>query len=130
MFLVSGITEVRPVIGEVLPDSLASRAGLRGGDTIVALDGHPVAGQRDVVLGLLDGMSGSGRVSLAVADAQGARRTVQLQVADAQARRRLTEPDLLFRGLGFGFWQPPQPAILGSVEAGRPGCRRGAQGRG
>jgi regulator of sigma E protease len=125
MTMVNGITEVRAVVGDVLVDSPAAQAGLRSGDTIATLEGHPVAGQRDVVFGLLDGMTGEGHVTLGVVDAQGASKNLMLEVRDPAARRKLTEPEALFRGLGFGFWQPPQPARIGAIEAGGPAAVAG-----
>ncbi len=125
MTLVNGITEVRAVVGDVLVGSPAAQAGLRSGDTIASLDGKAVAGQRDVVFGMLDGMTGDGRVALSVVDAHGAKKDLVLEVRDPQARRKLTEPEALFRGLGFGFWQPPLPARIGVVEAGGPAAVAG-----
>ncbi|MEY4762559.1 MAG: hypothetical protein RLZZ200_2415 [Pseudomonadota bacterium] len=121
----NGITEVRPVIGDVIAESTAARAGLQSGDTVTALDGRPVAGQRDVTLGLIDAMTDTGRVALTVKGADGASRGVLFDLADPQERRRLSEPDALFKGLGFGFWQPPLPAVLGAVEADGPAARAG-----
>jgi regulator of sigma E protease len=48
-----------------------------------------------------------------------------LSVPDADERRRLTEPSALFKGLGFQFWSPPVPAVLGEVMAGGPASRAG-----
>jgi regulator of sigma E protease len=121
----NGVTEVRAVVGDVVAASPAAMAGLASGDTITALEGRPVAGQRDVVYGLIDAMTDTGRIALTVTDREGAARGVLLEVADAQARHRLSEPEALFRGLGFGFWQPPLPAVLGQVEAGGPAARAG-----
>jgi regulator of sigma E protease len=125
MYLVSGITELRPVIGEVRADSPAQRAGLRTGDVVTALEGQPVQAQSAVMLGLLDQLTGTGRAALAVTDESGRRRDVVLQVADAQARREMTEPDRLMSSLGFAFWQPPLPPVLGTVVAGGPAALAG-----
>ena len=40
-------------------------------------------------------------------------------------RRRLTEPSELFKGLGFEFWEPTVPAVLGKVVADGPAARAG-----
>ncbi len=121
----NGITEVRPVVGDVVAGSPAARAGLVSGQTITALEGKPVVGQREVMLGLIDAMTDTGRIALTVKDADGAGQGVVLDVPDPAERHRLSEPEALFKGLGFGFWQPPLPAVLGVVEASGPAARAG-----
>ncbi len=64
------------MIGTVEPDSAAARAGLKGGDIIVALDGQPIAGADDLVRALtgetigkrvvLDVLRGTERLSIAM----------------------------------------------------------------
>jgi len=128
MFWVNGVSEVRPVVGDVTTGSVAAAAGLRGGDEIRAVNGASVSGMRDVVFDLLDAMSARGEADLTVRGSDGATRSARLVVSDADTRRRLTEPSELLRGLGFEFW-PPMPAILGKVEPGGPAARAGlAQG--
>ena len=125
IFWVSGTNEVRPRIGEVIPDSIAAHAGLKSGDLITGIDGAAVAGQRDVVLGLLDGVSSRSTLSLAVTGEDGAARNLTLALPDADGRRRLTEPAELFHGLGFQFWLPPLPPVLGPVDRGGPAAHAG-----
>jgi len=125
VFWSGGITELRPVVGEVRRDSVAADSGLRTGDEILAIDGAPVAGQREVILQLLDGISGRGRIVLAVRGADGLRREATFAVPEASERRRLTEPAALFSGLGFRFWEPQVPARLGQVLADGPAARAG-----
>jgi len=124
MFWVNGVSEVRPVVGDVTTGSVAAAAGLRGGDEIRAVNGASVSGMRDVVFDLLDAMSARGEADLTVRGADGATRSARLVVSDADTRRRLTEPSELLRGLGFEFW-PPMPAVLGKVESGGPAARAG-----
>jgi len=118
LFWVNGVTEVRAVVGKVLPDSPAAMAGLASGDEILALDGRSAAGQKDVVLGLLEGMTSDGRVQLTVRSEGGAQRVALLHVTDPAERRRLTEPENLLTGLGFGFWRPLQPAKIQVLTPG------------
>ena len=125
MLWVNGITEIRPLIGEVTAGSVAAAAGLRSGDEIRALNGTAVAGERDVVFGLLDAMSSRGEADLTVHGSSGEMRSARLSVPDAEQRRRLTEPAELFRGLGFQFWTPPLPAVLGQVIPDGPAARAG-----
>jgi regulator of sigma E protease len=125
MFWVNGIDEARPKIGDVTADSLAARSGLRSGDEIQSIGGVAVAGQRDVVLGLLDAVSSRTEIVLGVRDAAGVARTLHLSLPDADQRRHLTEPAELFHGLGFQFWQPPIAPVLGRVERDGPASRAG-----
>ncbi len=125
MLWVNGVTEVRPLVGEVTAGSVAAAAGLRSGDEIRAINGAAVAGERDVVFGLLDAMSSRGEAALSVRGSGGELRNVNLRVPDAERRRRLTEPAELFRGLGFQFWTPPLPAVLGQVMPDGPAARAG-----
>jgi regulator of sigma E protease len=125
LFWWNGVTEVRAVVGEVVPESRAAQAGLARGDEVLEFNGTPVAGQSDVVIGLLEEMTGDGRVELLLQSAAGGQRTVTLSVTDPVERRRLTEPENLLRGLGFGFWRPPAPAIIGELEAGGPAAKAG-----
>ena len=125
MLWVNGVTEVRAKVGDVTTGSIAARAGLRSGDEIRAINGAAVTGQRDVVFDLLDAMSGRGQALLSVLGAGGETRQANLSVEDPTERRRLTEPAELFRGLGFQFWTPPVPPVLGPVTPDGPAARAG-----
>ena len=129
VFAFVGEPDVKAVVGPVTADSIVARAGLRRGDEIVDIDGRRISGRSDVVLALVDSMSGSGDIAMTVRGAQGSTRDVTVRVTDTELRRRLTEPTGLYRGLGFHWWSPPQPAMLGEVvplgPAGRAGLRSG-----
>ena len=125
MFWAKGITEYKPVVGDVLKDSIAAHGGLRTGDEILSINGAPVVGQRDVMFDLLDAVSSRGVAALSVRGHEGGTRAANLDVPNKDERVRLTEPAALLRGLGFDFWSPPIPAILGEVVAGGPAARAG-----
>jgi regulator of sigma E protease len=125
MFWVSGITEFKPIVGDVLADSIAAHAGLRTGDEILTVNGAAVAGQRDVVFDLLDAVSSGGVANLTVRDKAGATRAANLNVPTREERIRLTEPAALMHGLGFEFKIPPMPAVLGAIIAGGPADKAG-----
>jgi len=121
----NGITEVRPKVGDVTAGSIAARAGLKSGDEIRAINGEAVTGQRDVVFDLLDAMSARGQALLTVRGSGGEVRQANLSVGDPAERRRLTEPAELFHGLGFQFWTPPVPPVLGPVTPDGPAAHAG-----
>jgi regulator of sigma E protease len=127
MFWREGTTEPKPIVGDVVLDSVAARSGLRSGDEIKAVNGTPVMGQRDVMFDLLDAMSSRGDAALTVRGNDGRTRVADLIVPDSAQRVRLTEPSELFRGLGFEFWLPPVPAVVGSVLADGPAAHAGLQ---
>jgi regulator of sigma E protease len=125
MLWVNGVTEVRPVIGDVTAGSLAAAAGVRSGDEIRAINGSTVTGERQVVFDLLDAMSGRGVANLTLRGASGELHTARLNVTDSEQRRRLTAPAELFSGLGFEFWTPPIAPVLGQVLPGGPAAKAG-----
>ncbi len=115
MYLTKGtIEEPRPVIGDVVTESIAGRGGLHSEDLVLAVDNEQMTTRRDVLFALLDSLTANGRATLLVRGKEGATRSVALEVGDSKARRRLTELNEhtpLFAGLGFEFWEPPVPAV-------------------
>ena len=120
----SGLT---PVIGDVEPGSYAEQAGLQFGDRIEAVGDVPTESWEQALLALLDSMVVDGKVPLTLRNVEGGHRRAEIDVgADAA---RLTEPGVLFEGLGFQIGRPL--AIVGELSEGgaaagagiRPGDR-------
>ena len=105
VLFVYGIPTVAPAIGDVQPDSFAAQAGLEQGDRIVAVGDVETVDWESALVAMFDHMTADGRVPLELEDATGRRRSALIDVGDE--RTRLTEPGLLFEGLGFEPWQPP-----------------------
>jgi regulator of sigma E protease len=125
MLLVSGSTEVRPVLGPVRPDSPAARAGVRSGDEIVGVNNHAVDSQREVWLELLDGVTQRGPLTLRLRDSSGAERLAQLEFASAAERRSMSDPATGLGGVGLRFAELPIPPVIGAVTADGPAARAG-----
>jgi len=121
-----GVPGLKPVIGEVAPESIASRADFRPGDEIIAVAGDPTSTRQAAILGILEGVVETGSVPVEVRDEGGAGRRLTLSVPEAE-RLGLTEPGVLLRGLGFSFWFPPQPVVVGELTAGFPAAEAGLQ---
>ncbi len=111
LLFVQGVAVVAPVVGEVEPGSYAAEAGLSYQDEILTVGGEEVSGWEDTLISLLGEMVGDGRVPLTVRRADGTTEDLQIDVGGDAAR--LTEPGLLFEGLGFRPWSPP--VIVGEV---------------
>ncbi len=122
---VSGVNDVKPIIGEVQPASVAATGGLARGDEIVAIGDKPEPDARFVMFVLLDAILGRGGARLTVRSADGRIHTVMLSVPDPAVRRHLTEPGMLFQGLGFRFAEPPVPPVLNEVVRGGTADRAG-----
>jgi regulator of sigma E protease len=125
MLMSQGSTEVRPVLGNITVGSPAARAGLAAGDEIVALNGQAVASQREVWIGLLDGVTSQSGIDLRLRDAQGQVRGAHLDLGTAAERHGLSEPATLLSGLGLRFQEPPIPPVLGKVEPDGPAAAAG-----
>ena len=120
-----GVPALRPAVGEIVPDSYAAQAGLETGDQIVAVGGTDTESWQQALMAMFDSMVESESIPMTLEDQDGYRRQAVIAVGDESAR--LTEPGLLFEGIGFNPGAPP--VILGDpVEneaAARAGMLRG-----
>ncbi len=124
LLFLHGVPGLKPVVGEVAPDTIAARADLRPGDEITAVGGQPTPTRQAAILGILDGIVADGRVPLLVRGEGGGERQLAVSVPQSE-RRALTEPGALMRGLGFSFWYPPQPVVVGDLVEGLPAAQAG-----
>lgn len=112
--LAGGIMTLLPAVGSVAPDSYADEAGLVYGDRIVAVGDTETSDWEAALVAILREMVSDGRIPLTLEDEDGRQRLVTLDVGDDKTR--LTEPGLLFDGLGFVPRQPP--AVVGELADG------------
>lgn len=124
ILFMQGMPGLKPVIGEVAPDSHAARADLRPDDEVIRVGQQPTGTRQAAVLGILERVVEEGRVPLEVRGADGRTRALEIVVPDSE-RRALTEPGTLLRGLGMSFWYPPQPVVVAELTAGEPAARSG-----
>ncbi len=116
-----GVMVLKPAIGEVTPGSYADQAGLQFGDKILAVGDEPIEDWESALVAILDSMVATGEVPLTLENEWGGQRRATIDVGDDASR--LTEPGVLFDGLGFAVWQPP--ASVGSLTAGAAAERAG-----
>ena len=103
-----GVPTLRPVIGEVQPDSYAAAAGLESNVLLIRVGDQAIDDWGTASLSILDEMVATGQVPMVVQDVFGEERAVTIDVGEDRAR--LTEPGRLFEGLGF---MPGQPLAAG-----------------
>ena len=124
ILFMQGIPGLKPVVGEIAPDSFAAHADLRPLDEITAVAGHATPTRQAAVLAILEGVVDEGAVPVEVKDEQGAARKLTIRVPESE-RRALTEPGTLLNGLGFSFWYPPQPVVVGELTPDFPAAAAG-----
>jgi regulator of sigma E protease len=125
VYSVSETVRLKPLVGDVVLGKPAAVAGLRSGDQFQSIDGEAVEDQGAAALGLLDAISDDGEAVVEVRGRDGTLRSITLAVPDSDARRKLTEPNQLFPGLGFDYWEPDFPASLSEVSADGPAAKAG-----
>jgi regulator of sigma E protease len=124
LLFMQGVPGLKPVIGDIATGSLAAAADLRPGDLVLRVGDDSTGTRQAMVLGVLDRLVADGRVPLEVQGERGGRRKIEIIVPAAE-RRDLTEPGTLLPGLGFSFWYPPQPVVVGELTAGKPAALAG-----
>ncbi|MEZ5506225.1 MAG: RIP metalloprotease RseP [Gammaproteobacteria bacterium] len=123
LLFLSGVTSVAPIVGNVLPNTLAEQAGFQKMDEIVAVDDRATETWDDVMLELVARLGDSGDVSF----------MVRPEGQTAIEERRLTldrwmdgqEKENPLRLLGLEPFYPTIPPVIGEVEAGMAADRQG-----
>jgi len=105
VIFVNGVPTMKPAVGEVQDTSYAAEAGLQYGDRILKVGDQEASDWETVLVSMLDQLISGGRVTLELENQSGRIRTATIDVGDDATR--LTEPGVLFDGLGFQPWQPP-----------------------
>lgn len=121
VLFVYGVPALKPAVGEVTQDSYASIAGLEYGDRIIAVGDRESLDWETALLSMIDEMVEDGQIPLRLQRESGGTRLATIDVGSDASR--LTEPGLLFDGLGFVPWRPP--AVIGAVEDDSPAANAG-----
>ena len=121
----AGIPALKPVLGEITAGSIAAQAGLVPGDEIVSVGSQATPTREAAVLTILDQMMNGKPIPLSVRDRAGSERHTELRIGGRT--RALTEPGALLPGLGFDFWYPDVPAVVGAADEGTPAQKAGLQ---
>ena len=118
-----GVDGLRPIVDEVVPDSIADRAGFRAGDEVRSVRDEKVETWQSAVQSIIAASLDEGHIGIGVVDASNRHRD---RVVDSGA----LVPDDLTRGRFFEHFglspaRPELPAVIGRVESGRPAHRDG-----
>ncbi len=120
-----GTQQVRPVIGEVIPDSLADVSGLVAGQEIVAVDGVGVSGWGDINLRLVGRLGETGVLQLE-ARHEGSTLASQYSIQLNAWQKGVDEINPL-QALGIEPWRPQTRAVLTHFDPQGPAVIAGLQ---
>ncbi|HJP03716.1 MAG: RIP metalloprotease RseP [Gammaproteobacteria bacterium] len=116
LMFVIGVPGLKPIVGEVEPQSIASDAGLEYKDRIVGIGEHAVATWEGAVLAIIDTMLDNKRIRMELATDSGRSKIIDLNIEGRV--KELTEPGMLFSGLGFAPWVPSIDPVMGEISPG------------
>ncbi len=111
LMFVIGINGIKPLIGDVDADSIASTAGLHSGQEILSVDGELTPTWQSAMEAILPKMLLNHPVKLTVYEG-GVSSEVVLEVSDVDAD---TKPMDLYRRLGMNVYQPSIAPVIGKV---------------
>ncbi len=120
-----GSVQPKPVIGQVLPNSLAAQAGLQSGLEIVAIDGKSVTNWGDINIRLLQRLGETGQLQLE-AQIPGNSIANKYQIALQEWEKGSQELNPI-QSLGLEPWRPQARALLTSIQALGPAEMAGLQ---
>ena len=114
-----GVTEIRPYVGTVEPDTIAARAGFQSGDRIQSVNSTPVAdwgsAQTEIALNLE-----AGKVAVAVQTASGAQTVRTIDAAGTE------EAGKIAKNQGYiGLMPFKITTVIGGGEKGSPADKAG-----
>lgn len=113
-----GVVQTKPVIGEIIPHSIAATSGMKEGETIVAMDRRFVSSWMQVGLGLVRRLGESGTLVIGAGDLDTSGiRAYRLPLA--QWKVDALSPDPL-KSLGIKPYMPPVPPIIHVVKPDTP----------
>ena len=118
-----GVTYVKPIIGKVIPGSIAAKAGLVPGERIIEIDHKPIYGWQQVMTHLLSRIGESEPVPMTT-EKNGIEKQHLVNLADWTIEKR--NPDLI-GSLGFVPHRVNIPPILLKVVPNSPAAKAGLQ---
>lgn len=120
-----GVVHIKPVIGQVKPNSVAAHAGLQPMDQITAINNKPVQNWRDIIMVMIANTGNKKTLSITVSHPPAEWvRNVQLPVENWKIDEQ--KPQFL-QALGIVPYHPKFPLTVGNVQPSSPAAQGGLQ---
>lgn len=125
LLYMAGVEGIKPVVGKVVEQSVAERAGFRAGDEWLTVDGEPVRTWDQHRLYLYRKALSGETVEIEVRDAGGYLQTRRLDLSSIGPEQ--VNAALVEQGIGLYGYLPEVPPVIGSVQANGPAAAAGLQ---
>ncbi len=122
LMFVSGIPGMKPIVGEVAPQSTAATAGFIANDELLSVGETPTPTWDAATLELLDAALASANVDIVVRGPDGMRRVLSIDFSSDQSA---LEKGGLLSNLGLSVWRPSVPAVVDRLVSGGPAEQAG-----
>jgi regulator of sigma E protease len=124
LMFVSGVPGLRPLVGEIAPQSVAEQAGFQQNDEFLSVAGKATPTWDAVTLELLGAALSGEHIEIFVRNLDGAQRLLIIDFADV--------PDALDKGgllgnLGLSVWRPRLPPVIDRLVENAPAEQAGLQ---
>ncbi len=123
MFVI-GVTGIKPVIGEIEPNTPAALAGLTPGQEIVAINGKPTPIWDVAIQTIIPALVDREALEIEAKGQDGYPQTMTLDLSNTDSD---LEPGELFVELGLKPWRPMIKPIVGTVVEASPAQQAGLQ---
>ncbi|MDA8419833.1 MAG: RIP metalloprotease RseP [Pseudomonadota bacterium] len=124
LFMV-GFSGIKPIVGRVVPGSLAAKAGFQTGDDILDVNGRPTLSWDQQRLYLFSEALAKAQVRFRVRDPQGQIVTRMLDLSSLSARS--LSSGMLESATGLYGYSPRIIPVIGTVVADSPAAKAGLQ---
>lgn len=121
LFMV-GVAGIKPMLGDISPNSIAAKAGLQSGQLIVAVNDKPVRSWSSARFNLLRQSLDAKSVDITVEDSSTIRSVKTLDVSGLNILK--TQSDL-FELIGLSTWRPKIAPIISAITEGGAAQRAG-----
>lgn len=121
LFMV-GVAGLKPIIGDITPDSIADIAGLQSEQLIVAINGEPIQSWSSARFKLLQQSIDAERVEITVEDKSHIQSIKSLDVSNLHILKEQTD---FFELLGLSTWRPKIAPVIAAVTEGGAAQRAG-----
>ncbi len=124
LMFVIGVTGIKPVIGEIEPNTPAALAGLTPGQEIVAINNKPTPIWDVAIQTIIPALVDRETLEIEVKGQDGYPQTVTLDLTNTDSD---LEPGELFVELGLKPWRPMVKPVIGTVVEESPAQQAGLQ---